>query len=53
MTCSFCGKGESEVQRLVAGPAPVAICDECVALAAEVLLATAPPPAEDGGGGGR
>lgn len=28
--CSFCGKGKSEVKRLVAGPA-VFICDECIA----------------------
>jgi ATP-dependent Clp protease ATP-binding subunit ClpX len=30
--CSFCGKDESTVSKLVAGP-KVYICDQCVALA--------------------
>jgi ATP-dependent protease Clp ATPase subunit len=30
--CSFCGKSQTEVKTLVAGPG-VFICDECVALA--------------------
>lgn len=32
--CSFCGKKESDVKRLVAGgdPRGVAICDGCIAL---------------------
>ena len=34
--CSFCGKSEHEVGRLVAG-AGVAICDECVALCVEII----------------
>jgi ATP-dependent Clp protease ATP-binding subunit ClpC len=34
--CSFCGKGERDVQRLIAGP-NVTICDECVALCSEIL----------------
>jgi len=29
-TCSFCGKGEPEVRKLIAGPR-VYICDACVA----------------------
>jgi len=28
--CSFCGKDQSQVQRLVAGPGGVYICDSCV-----------------------
>jgi ATP-dependent Clp protease ATP-binding subunit ClpX len=36
--CSFCGKEESEVQRLIAGAEEVYICDECVRLGAEILL---------------
>jgi ATP-dependent Clp protease ATP-binding subunit ClpX len=28
--CSFCGKSEHEVQKLVAGPGGVHICDACV-----------------------
>ena len=37
--CSFCGKSRSQVARLVAGPtgSGVAICNECVALAAEIV----------------
>lgn len=29
--CSFCGKNQDEVQRLIAGPGGVSICDECIA----------------------
>ena len=28
--CSFCGKGQEDVRRLIAGPGAVYICDECV-----------------------
>jgi ATP-dependent Clp protease ATP-binding subunit ClpX len=35
--CSFCGKTRAEVRRLIEGPANVYICDECVALAGEIL----------------
>ena len=31
--CSFCGRSQDEVQRLIAGPPPIFICDECVAFA--------------------
>ncbi len=43
-TCSFCGKGRNEVDRLVAGPR-VYICNECVALYGDILgiKATAEP----------
>ena len=34
--CSFCGKGEAQVRRLVAGPG-IYICDQCVYLCEEVL----------------
>jgi hypothetical protein len=34
--CSFCGKPETEVAKLVAG-AGVHICDECVGLAAKII----------------
>lgn len=29
--CSFCGKGQDQVQRLIAGPGGVYVCNECVA----------------------
>jgi ATP-dependent Clp protease ATP-binding subunit ClpX len=35
--CSFCGRDQDEVQRLIAGPEGVFICDECVGLCQEVL----------------
>ena len=28
--CSFCGKSEKEIEKLVAGPGGVHICNECV-----------------------
>ena len=34
--CSFCGKGEDQVRKLVAGPG-VCICDQCIDLCNEVL----------------
>jgi ATP-dependent Clp protease ATP-binding subunit ClpX len=35
--CSFCGKGKNEVRRLIEGSEGVYICDECIALAGEIL----------------
>src|SRR6266851_1318017 len=35
--CSFCGKGHDQVQRLIAGPGGVYICDECIDLCQEIL----------------
>src|SRR6266516_4587148 len=32
LVCSFCRKQQDQVQRLVAGPGGVSICDECVAI---------------------
>ncbi len=29
--CSFCGKNQDQIQRLIAGPGGVYVCDECVA----------------------
>ncbi|MDG6772888.1 ATP-dependent Clp protease ATP-binding subunit ClpX [Thiomicrorhabdus sp. ZW0627] len=34
--CSFCGKGQDEVRKLIAGPS-VYICDECVELCNDIL----------------
>lgn len=34
--CSFCGKKETEVLKLVAGPR-VYICDRCVAIASQIM----------------
>ncbi|TVQ95750.1 MAG: ATP-dependent Clp protease ATP-binding subunit ClpX [Deltaproteobacteria bacterium] len=35
-SCSFCGKGQHEVRKLIAGPV-VYICDECVELCGEIV----------------
>ena len=35
--CSFCGKTENQVHKLIAGPNGVYICDECVDLCDEIL----------------
>ena len=35
--CSFCGKDETQVSKLVAGP-KVYICDACVATARQIML---------------
>jgi len=35
--CSFCGKSEREVERLLAGTAPVYICNECLDLCNDIL----------------
>lgn len=36
--CSFCNKSQAEVKRIIAGPAAIAICDECVALCSDILV---------------
>lgn len=43
-SCSFCGKDNTEVNKLIAG-AGVYICDECVGLCTDILAA--PSPAEE------
>lgn len=35
--CSFCGKNQDEVEKLIAGP-DVFICDECIELCNEIVL---------------
>ena len=42
LRCSFCGKMQNQVQRLIAGPG-VCICNECVELCQSVLDDDAPP----------
>ena len=37
LACSFCGKSEAEVAKLVAGPRRVFICDQCVAAARRLM----------------
>ena len=51
LKCSFCGKDENNVAKLVAGPRPhlwagqrLHICNECVALASSYMRGDGPPP---------
>ena len=37
MNCSFCGKSQFDVQKLIAGP-EVYICNECINLCGDILL---------------
>jgi ATP-dependent Clp protease ATP-binding subunit ClpX len=43
--CSFCGKSQDQVRRLIAGPGAVYICDECVDLCREIIDEESAPPA--------
>jgi hypothetical protein len=43
--CSFCGKSQQQVRRLIAGPGNMYICDECVALCREIIEEDAAPRA--------
>jgi excisionase family DNA binding protein len=45
--CSFCGKAQEDVRRLVAGP-NVYICDECVGLCNEIFAQETAESAADG-----
>ncbi|MBI5286282.1 MAG: ATP-dependent Clp protease ATP-binding subunit ClpX [Deltaproteobacteria bacterium] len=57
MACSFCGKGQDEVRKFIAGPM-VYICDECIELCNDIIaeeyekeefvrsVSTIPKPAE-------
>ena len=45
MSCSFCGKAETEVKKLISGPG-VSICDVCVQLCNDVLGQTPSVPFE-------
>lgn len=35
--CSFCNKAQDQVRKLIAGPAGVYICDECVDICADII----------------
>ncbi len=50
--CSFCGKHQDQVRRLVAGPG-VFICDQCIALCSEIINEPPPSPAGSRGSRGR
>jgi ATP-dependent Clp protease ATP-binding subunit ClpX len=37
LKCSFCGKADSQVRKLIAGPKGVYICDECVEICNDII----------------
>lgn len=45
--CSFCKRTQEEVNRLIAGPDQVFICDECVDLCRDILEEDSPAPAAE------
>lgn len=47
LTCSFCGKGRSNVDKLIAGPS-VYICNECVKLSYEIVVGDLGQTVDDG-----
>lgn len=49
LACSFCGKNEHQVRKLVAGPSSY-ICDECVAIASRIMERSDEPPSTGGRG---
>ena len=44
--CSFCGKSQHEVKKLIAGPS-VFICDECIELCNDIIRDEVPVDAAD------
>ena len=45
LTCSFCGKSQRQVKKLIAGPG-VYICDECIDLCNDIILEELEPEEE-------
>ena len=48
--CSFCGKVQAQVKRLIAGEDRVFICDECVTLCEQMIAEGSPPAQQDSAG---
>jgi hypothetical protein len=46
LKCSFCGKDQNEVRKLIAGP-KVFICDECVDLCIDIIADETESPEEE------
>ncbi|MBI2172278.1 MAG: ATP-dependent Clp protease ATP-binding subunit ClpX [Chloroflexi bacterium] len=44
--CSFCGKAQSQVKRLIRGPGSVFICDQCVLVCGRIVTEERPPLAQ-------
>ncbi|NEA52642.1 ATP-dependent Clp protease ATP-binding subunit ClpX [Streptomyces sp. SID13666] len=48
LKCTFCGKSQKQVGKLIAGPADICICDECVELCNELIVEETGGPPEAG-----
>lgn len=46
--CSFCGKGQEQVHRLIAGPGGVYICGECIDLCRGIIAEEGAMPSPRG-----
>lgn len=46
--CSFCGKSQDEVRKLIVGPNNVRICDECIEICEDILREDTYPEKDDG-----
>ena len=46
LTCSFCGKSQRQVKKLIAGPG-VYICDECIDLCNDIIIEELEPETDD------
>ncbi len=42
--CAFCGRGQAQVRKLIAGPGGIFICDQCVDVAHSIIEADRPKP---------
>ena len=51
LRCSFCGKSQKEVKKLVAGPAGVYICEECIGLCNDIIAEEVEAEADAPAGG--
>ena len=49
--CSFCGKTQDQVRKLIAGNNNVFICDECIDLCSEILEEELPEEEDSGAEG--
>ncbi len=45
--CSFCGKTDDQVQKMIAGPDGAYICDECVEICSEIIEEDYAPQMDD------
>jgi ATP-dependent Clp protease ATP-binding subunit ClpX len=48
LACTFCGKSQKQVNRLIAGPDRLCICDECVGLCNELIEDVPSEPSQVG-----